>query len=487
MFTGQYHLDTFVVTVLAHAMFGVLSCLLVYWTLVPLTRWGALVAAMAYVVSLVPFTAAKLMLSEQLFTLLVLWAVYCLSRYWFSEERRYIGWTIVAGLAAMFTRWEGQAILLCCCVTLFVWAWSRGHVRTWVTCITILAVTCVGWSYYRARAMEDMRVFGTLQNGTADQLFWNVYNFDPSGIYYWEQVFDSAVRAQRQQDPPDAAQRYTIVRLENGPATQELAETIRRIVRERPTEQVFNTHLVDPGAGGYLTRLGGSPDRLVSEIFAAPSNTYVFSVPGELRNELGPRAASQLLMAANLEAIRQHPTYFLARLSQALSLVGVTLDHQYVLGKIQNGLSWSTLFSGGPVMNLWSDQQYLDVPYDLGGCASGALPGRMLDEYQWDRALPRATASFVPFLSVGRNWLRNLVGPLFLVSVFLVPFARSRGLLVTIYAATAGLIGICGALGGGAYSRYEYAVLPLLLIATMGALPGARRVWDLARQRLRSS
>ena len=472
LFTGQYHLDTFLLTVLAHGIFGVLSCLLVYWTLVPLTRWGALVAAMAYVVSLVPFTAAKLMLSEQLFTLLVLWAVYCLSRYWFSEERRYIGWTIVAGLAAMFTRWEGQAILLCCCVTLFVWAWSRGHVRTWVTCITILAVTCVGWSYYRARAMEDMRVFGTLQNGTADQLFWNLSVTDPNVVYQWEQVFDSAVRAHRQQDPPDAAQRYTIVRLENGPATQELAETIRRIVRERPTEQVFNTHLVDPGAGGFLTRLGGSPDRLVSEIFAAPSNTYVFSVPGELRNELGPRAASQLLMAANLEAISQHPTYFLGRLSVQLSLVGVTIDHQ---------------FSGRPVMRMWSDQQYYDVPYDLGECASSALPGRMLDEYQWDRALPRATASFVPFLSVGRNWLRNLVGPLFLVSVFLVPFAHARGLLMTIYAASVGLIVIVGTLGGGVYSRYEYAVLPLLLIATMGALPGARRVGELARQRLRSS
>ena len=486
LFTGQYHLDTFVVTVLAHAMFGVLSCLLVYWTLVPLTRWGALVAAMAYAVSLVPFTAAKLMLSEQLFTLLVLWTVYCLSRYWFSEERRYIGWTIVAGLAAMFTRWEGQAILLCCCVTLFVWAWSRGHVRTWVTCITILAVTCVGWSYYRARAMEDMRVFGTLQNGTADQLFWNLYgSTDPFGIYGWEQVFDSTVRAQRQQEPPEAARRYTVVRLENGPATQELAETIRRIVRERPTEQVFSAHLVDPGAGGYLTRLGGSPDRLVSEIFAAPSSIYVFSVPGELRSELGPRAASRLLMAVNLEAISQHPTYFLTRLSQAFSLVGVTLDHPYVLGKMRTGFSWSTLFSGGLVMNVWSDQQYYDVPYDLGGCASSALPGRMLDEYQWDRALPRASASFVPFLSVGRNWLRNLVGPLFLVSVFLVPFARSRGLLVTIYAASVGLIAIVGTLGGGAQSRYEYAVLPLLLIATMGALPGVMRVWDLARQRLR--
>ena len=138
-------------------------------------------------------------------------------------------------------------------------------------------------------------------------------------------------------------------------------------------------------------------------------------------------------------------------------------------------------------MNLWSDQSYLDFPYDLAGCASGVLPGRMLDEYQWDRGLPRATASFVPFLSVGRNWLRNIVGPLFLVSVFLVPFARSRGLLVTIYAAAAGLIGICGTLGGGAYSRYEYAVLPLLLIATTGALPGAVRLWDVVRRRVHRS
>ena len=133
------------------------------------------------------------------------------------------------------------------------------------------------------------------------------------------------------------------------------------------------------------------------------------------------------------------------------------------------------------------NQQYYDVPYDLGGCASGSLPERMLTEYQWDRALPRATASFVPFLSVGRNWLRNIVGPLFLVSVFLVPFARSRGLLVTIYVATVGLIAIVGTLGGGSYSRYEYAVLPLLLIATTGALPGAVRLWDVVRRRVHRS
>ena len=124
-----------------------------------------------------------------------------------------------------------------------------------------------------------MRVFGTVQNGTGDQLFWNVYNFDSRGIYHWEQVFDSAVRAQRQQDPPGTAEQHMIVRVENGPATQELAETIRRIARERPTEQVFSADRVDPGSGGYLTRLGGSPDRLVSEIFDNPPpsvrNTYV--------------------------------------------------------------------------------------------------------------------------------------------------------------------------------------------------------------------
>ena len=131
LFTGQYHLDTFLVTVLAHAMFGVLSCLLVYRTLVPLTRWGALVAAMAYVLSLVPFTAAKLMLAEQLFTVAVLWAVYCLSRYWFSEERRYIGlddrcWA--RGDVYTMGRAGHSSLLLPDIVCMGLVAWSRADV-----------------------------------------------------------------------------------------------------------------------------------------------------------------------------------------------------------------------------------------------------------------------------------------------------------------------------------------------------------------------
>ena len=58
---------------------------------------------------------------------------------------------------------------------------------------------------------------------------------------------------------------------------------------------------------------------------------------------------------------------------------------------------------------------------------------------------------------------------------------------MTIYVATVGLIAIVGTLGGGSQSRYEYAVLPLLLIATTGALPGAVRLWDVVRRRVHRS
>ena len=58
---------------------------------------------------------------------------------------------------------------------------------------------------------------------------------------------------------------------------------------------------------------------------------------------------------------------------------------------------------------------------------------------------------------------------------------------MTIYAAAVGLIVIVGTLGGGADSRYEYAVLPLLLIAATGAMPGAVRLWDVVRRRVHRS
>ena len=466
--TGQYWPQTFAGTVVAHAVFGVLSPLMIYRTLAPLTRWGALAAGVAFTLSLVPFTAAKLMLAEQLFIVLVIATVYLLSRYWFTRDRKYIYLTFAAGFAAMFTRWEAQAVLAVCAIALLACCATtdRRNFKAWAIAALVTVLSLTGWSLYRAIKMHDMRVFGSIQNGTGDQLFWWLYVFLPQELYQWEQVFDPAVQEQRRHDPPDAGPNYHLVDIDNGPATQRLAALIRRIAKERPAEELFGSERVEPGKGGFLTRLGGDPDRLISDIFDRPKGVYVFSVPAEIKKELGPRDAQRLLLDVCTEAIRRHPTFYVSKLSVALGLVGIIADPGWALGGRAEV----------PLLTMWGDMAYADVPFDLAGCTTGSLPPRMVAENLWDSKLPRATTTYIRFMSLGRNLLRNIVGPLFLLSLLMLPFAPARGLFSTVAASVIALIGVVATMGGGAYSRYEYGVLPLLLIVTVGGGLGAVQI-----------
>ena len=470
--TGQYWPQTFAGTVIAHAVFGVLSPLMIYRTLAPLTRWGALTAALAFTLSLVPFTAAKLMLAEQLFIVLVIATVYFLSRYWFTRETRYIALTFAAGFGAMFTRWEAQVVLAACAVGLLIWCASTGraHLKSWAIAALVTVLALTGWSLYRAIAMKDMRVFGTLQNGTGDQMFWWFYNVYGPEVYQWERALDPAVNELRKNDPPEVGARQHIVHEDNGPATQRLFSLIRQIARERPIEELFGAQTVTPGAGGYLTRLSGDPEQLIADIFARPSNTYVFSVPGEIRRELGPRAAQELLLDVSWEAFKRYPVPIIAsKIAMSLGMVGVTAKHGYV-AHYQAGIRES------PFMTMWGDLAYGDVPFDLAGCTTGSLPPRMITENLWDSRLPRTTNTYIAYMSMGRNLLRNTVGPLFLLSLLLLPFMPARGLFTTIAISVLALIGVVATMGGGVYARYEYGVLPLILIVTVGGFLAVGRI-----------
>jgi hypothetical protein len=480
--TGQHFLHTFVGTVVAHAALGVLAPILVYRTLAPFGRRWALAAGLAYTASLVPFTAAKLMLAEQVFTALVLGAIWSLSQYWLRRERRFLILTTVLATGAMFTRWEAQFLVALSLTAMLVIAirHDRSQLRTWAACVAAVLVLCAGWSAYRAYRTGDARIFGTLQNGTGDQLFWHLYIYMGPEVYQWERIFDAQTDARRRAEPPEAITGYRLIRPGNGPATRELADVIRRIARRRPAEILFSAERVAPGRGGFLTRLHGDPEELVREIFEEPNQIYVFSVPSELRTELGPRDAERLLMAVNLEAIRQHPTFFASKLSVALTMAGISIDTGLLVRELNirrhGGYPAEGRFRDLPsnwvIMRQWSDIHYANVPFDLGNCATISLPPRMVDEYRWDVGLPRATDAFVTVMSLGRNLLRNMVGPVFLLALVGLPFAPAAPLFLALTGTLIALIGIAGTLGGGAYSRYEYCVLPLMLIATVGGLKG---------------
>lgn len=476
--TGQHLLHSFTGTVLVQALFGVAVPLLAYACIVPTSRATARVSAVLILCSLVPFTGAKLMLAEQLFMVLFLVCGMVLSRYLRTGRPSGILWVAAAGLAAMFTRWEGEFLLAACLLATLPAALRSPDRRApiyWGAGVVVVLAVCVGWSYHRTRVMQDGRVFGTLQNGLGDQLFWAIYSSSGAwDTYYWEQILSPAVAAARRHDPPSAASTSTLLSLDNGPAARELASAIRRVAAARPSEDIFNAHLAYPGGGGFLTRLGGDPERLVAEIFSDSNDTYVFSIPGELRRELGAAGAERLLIGVCVEAIRRRPAFLASRGVRALEMFGVSLTPDVLsaaaranpLGRFPAQGGVRAIAGRGVLLSLWDDIHYADMPFDMGGCATAALPPRMLTEYRWDSRLTRSSDSLVAVLSFARNAVRNTVGPLALLTWWILFASRERALYLSLMAGCLAVVGITGALGGGAYTRYESATLPIIVMLT---------------------
>jgi len=179
--TGQHAFHTFWGTVLAQGVLGVLGQLLVYRILTPAGPRLALACGTVYALSLLPFLAAKLMLSEQLFTFLVLATVYALGSYYRRRRPEWMYATVACGLLAMFTRWEGVIVLVTAGVALIA-ARQRAHVRHLLACAVLIVATLTGWSAVRAAIIGDWTVFGTLQNSTGDQVFYRVYRSLPAYV-----------------------------------------------------------------------------------------------------------------------------------------------------------------------------------------------------------------------------------------------------------------------------------------------------------------
>tara|TARA_Y100000588_G_C14232590_1_gene915944 strand:+ start:320 stop:1798 length:1479 start_codon:yes stop_codon:yes gene_type:complete len=485
--TGQHLFNTFLGTVVVQGVLGIFSVLLVYRILFPISRIAAMVSAVVYVLSMVPFTAAKLMLDAQLFAFMVLLTIYCLSLYLSTRQRIFILLTVVSGLVTMFTRWEGQFLLIVVSITLLVVGWSeRSRLFVyWCALLGIIVVTLTAWSGTRAVYMNDPRVFGTLQNGTGEQLFWRLYSHFNNRAYQAKIHFDPSFLGEVFDGEGGRTKHFKLVLPENGPATKALQEFIRHVATSRPAEEIFNSHLISGLEGGYLTRLGGIPDRLIDEIFMSPNITesgkpfppftYAHGVPMELRREIGAVDADKFLMKVHWETIRNEPFVLVPMVVDAMSMLGIRFQKNAEGGF--GDTRW--LFSG------WGRAHYLNVGFNLGNCANISLPSEMMAEYRWDYGLNehRPYPSYAVVASAGRNILRNVIGPLALLTWWFMPFSRFRPLLLAVGLSSMCLVAVPAFLGGGAYTRYEIPLLPLLLIGCTGSIVAIRDV--IASGRLR--
>ena len=139
--------------------------------------------------------------------------------------------------------------------------------------------------------------------------------------------------------------------------------------------------------------------------------------------------------------------------------------------------------SGFPVMSSWGTSHAAYIYYNKGNCAEGNLPPRMASEIYRDHEITVPFRdTFFSYTDNLRNWVRNVVGLLALVSWWFLPFAPQRRFFLCLAAMIVPYLVFSCSLGYGAYARYELAVQPLIILLTSGGVLG---LWSFISNRVR--
>jgi len=174
--TGSYFFNTFSITVMAHTAMGILIPVLLYRTVYPMNRNAALGAAIAYIVSTVPFSSTKSMLPDQLFMFLLLASVYAASRYYTTRLGIFIYASVFLGSAAWFTQWEGVVPLAALTVAIAVFALKqKPHYRHLLVSLLIVAGVALTWSVGLDVALKDASMLGKGGHGSSQQILYRVH------------------------------------------------------------------------------------------------------------------------------------------------------------------------------------------------------------------------------------------------------------------------------------------------------------------------
>ncbi len=476
--TGQFLFDSFVITVMVQALMGVLAPLLVYRSLVPMHRVTALACSGAFIISGIPFAAAKLMLATQLYMFLVVATIYAFSRYYFTNEPRFIYLTVFVSLAAMFTRWEAVFLLAFATVAMFVIGRKTSrHLRYVLTGFVVVMLTLSSWSFIRSVAIGEPALFGSLHNGSSRQLFWRLYLHIPNAVLEFETLtglrepgnLDGLIMETNLAHSSSSTIGTRLIAPGNGPATSRFFSLIKEAIAEAPeTYRVLKTPLSKayryPGQEHldyYYLAFGqfeGDSAAMANNMMMQPNMFYPNYIFSLLYKRLGIYEMDRLGNEVIREAVMKHPVILLVMATQGMTTFGVNVK--------------SLLKGEMPVFGYWGNYHYHNLPYNEGGCSENSLPPAMIDENLADERLSQSLPhnAFMEISTFLRNMVRNVVGVLALLSWWIIPFARDRILLAFLACSSLALVGVIGVMGGGANTRYEYYSLPLILITTAGAL-----------------
>lgn len=477
--TGQIWPGTFLFTLLFQSAMAVLMPILVYKVLKYFGNVSAIFGSLFTIFSTITYNYSTLMLSDQLFGFTFLLAIYFFSNYYFLKKECDLKWFLLVSLICTFTRWEGIFLLINGMIYVtFYYCKSRRYKSIGILILSILLIF-LSYTVVRAAYFKDIRMIGSLQNGSGSQLLFRIYGADYSRIIQNDKKSESATTLQSLSnvnrglsDKSNSVQYFQAL---NGENTKKLIDIVENFASTYPDsfrkrkDSILNLPISNLYENSYETlygRFDGHPRKLAEHIFTAPSNglnsQYVFYVDSAVKSSLGVVDGNRLLIKASIEAMVANPVIIFAMLNESMSILGIDIVNFLSNHSIKN-----TLYTDLKLLfPYWGKYHYAWLDFDLGKCATNALSHHMIEELKFSYSY--SSLNFNDHLtgsaSFNRNMTRAFLGFILILFGWILLFSKNKFYIFVLFASFIPMMITYGVFIGGAYTRYEVATLPILII-----------------------
>ncbi len=487
--TGVVYPGTLIITVLAQSIIGVAMPIILYKTAEPYGRKISFIGSLLLIITFVPFVGSKLFLAEQLYSCLLLLAIYFLKKSLDSEGNQMkFGIFLLFAIAATMTRFEGQLILFFGSGLLIVVLLGKRNYRDGILIGLVVISFVFGYSIFRSLMMKDFTLIGHLHNGFGPQIFWRVYNLTVD----------------------DNGKKVTILSTNNGPEIKRLSNILEVALIRNPEyyrsirngfDDVDKVEKKMKGTTYHelYGRWDGRGEDLVAHMLNSDrtllSSNYSVFIPSVLAREIGVVKADKLLKNVSLEAIKAYPLQvFLQALRIESLFFGVNLGHLYdgLNAKLHDLQFWqadslqnNALVSSGKeprfrflgiadflrnIFFVQNDFAYSRTGFNAGDCAEKMMSKNMWNEYVFDKKMTDTNFSneFISLVAIARSYVRILCGIILIVGAPLIAY-RTRStffnILIFLVFIISTVVVVISSAGPG--SKYDIPIFPVFILLTL--------------------
>jgi len=484
LITGQIWPGTLMVTLFFQLVMGVLMPAIVFEILKRFGNSFAVIGSILTIFSTIPYNYSTLILSDQLFGFTFLLAIYFFTGFFFEKRKRDLRWFLVVSLVCTFTRWEGIFLLLNGLLYISYYYCKTKRFKMVFLLNLSIVMLLLFYTVVRAMYFHDIKMVGSLQNGSGLQLFYRAYTGDYPAFQKNQPRNNQSLSSTSNgdQDPGNSVQFVSVL---NGPSTQKLEEIVERFASENPDsyrslkKSILSLPISNSYRDSYETLFGrfdGQPKKMAAHIFATPSSNlnsqYLFYINTAVKASLGTVDGDKLLVSSAIETFIAHPVIVISMFNDSLSILGVDLFN------FLSGINKTPVIENiNLLFPYWGRYHYDWLDFDLAKCASNSLSSHMINElkFSYEIADRKFNNVLVGVASFNRNLVRVALGISLILFGWTLIFSQNRLYLCVLVGTFFPMILIYGVYIGGAYTRYEVATIPLMIIITMQILVGLKR------------